>query len=227
MHYSPPKHIAIIMDGNGRWAKINNKPIKEGHRKGAEKAKEIIKLCLKKKIPFLTLYAFSSENWSRSESEVNGILDLLRYYLASDADSLINKNIAIKFIGDISAFPKDIQNKANSIENKSSKTPDLLVNIALNYGSKQEIANAVKNIFNNKIEPSIENISNNLYTSNLPDPDLLIRSGGEKRLSNFLLWQLAYTELYFCDILWPDFSEEDFENALKDFSNRERRFGGR
>ncbi|MDX1949783.1 MAG: polyprenyl diphosphate synthase [Rickettsiales bacterium] len=222
-----PNHIAIIMDGNGRWAKQNSKSTKEGHRRGAERAKETIKLCLEKRISFLTLYAFSSENWSRPKDEVTDIIDLLRFYLSDDAEALIKKNIAIKFIGDISAFPNDVQIRAKNIEDKSSASPKLSVNIALNYGSKQEITNAVKALISGNIEASIEAIESNLYTAKIPDPDLLIRTGGEKRLSNFLLWQSAYTELYFCDVLWPDFNKEEFEKAIEDFSNRERRFGGR
>lgn len=222
-----PSHIAIIMDGNGRWANANKKAIKEGHKKGAEVAKEIVKSCLNKKIKFLTLYAFSSENWARPEDEVKDLINLLRFYLADDAEALIKKGIRLKFIGDIKAFPEDIQKKCAELEKKSSVNPDLVVSIALNYGSRQEISNAFK-IINEKGEaPTLENINKYLYTSELPDPDLLIRTGGDQRLSNFLLWQCAYTELYFCDTLWPDFNEAELDKAIIEFSKRERRFGGR
>ncbi len=226
-NFQLPTHIAIIMDGNGRWAAANKKAIREGHKKGAEIAKETVKSCLNKKIKFLTLYAFSSENWARPEEEVKDLINLLRLYLADDAEALIKKNIRLKFIGDIKAFPEDVQKKCSELEKKSSLNPELTVSIALNYGSKQEIANALQIIKKKNEVSTIENIGKYLYTAELPDPDLLIRTGGDHRLSNFLLWQSAYTELYFCDTFWPDFNETELDKAIEEFSRRERRFGTR
>jgi undecaprenyl diphosphate synthase len=223
-----PAHLAIIMDGNGRWAKKNNLPIKNGHRKGAETAKVIIEECVKKGISYLTLYTFSSENWNRPEGEVKDILVLLQYYLQNEALELAKDNIKVKFIGDISAFAEDIQDLCGEIENKSSENSKLQLNLALNYGSKLEIVEAVNKILESGQNKVTENeISKHLYTSNTPDPDLMIRTGGDQRISNFLLWQLAYTELYFCETLWPEFGVDDLGKAIKDYSNRERRFGGR
>lgn len=221
------EHIAIIMDGNNRWATAKGLSTKEGHTQGAETARNVIEYSAKAKIKYLTLYAFSSENWTRPEEEVSAIKTLLKYYLSSKSDELIKNGMKLKFIGDVMEFGKDIAKKCAEIEEKSKDNDVMSINIALNYGSRKELENAFKAIKQNSEEISQESIKSHLYTKNIPDPDLLIRTGGEKRISNFLLWQLAYTELYFTDVLWPDFDENDFKNAVEDFKRRERRFGGR
>ena len=224
-----PAHLAIIMDGNNRWAKKRVLPTKAGHKKGAETAKNTVKSCLNKGIKYLTLYTFSSENWNRPEDEINDILTLLRGYLKNEAPKLLKENISIRFIGDLSAFPQDIYDLCKSLSEKSEdKQHQLTVNIALNYGSRQEIINAANRLLNSaKTNIDIEDFEAELYTKDIPDPDLLIRTGGDKRISNFLLWQSAYTEFYFCETLWPDFDEAELNAAIEDYSKRERRFGSR
>jgi len=222
-----PKHIAIIMDGNGRWANKNSVSTKEGHKNGAEAAKLIIEDAAKKGVKFLTLYAFSSENWKRSAQEVEAIKDLLEYYLDNEAEELIRKGVKLNFIGDYDAFGEKISQRCEYLINISKDNNLISANIALNYGARQEIERALKLINENKEEISQENISKNLYGNNFPDPDLLIRTGGEKRISNFLLWQISYSELYFSDVLWPDFKKDEFEKALEEYNSRHRRFGAR
>ena len=221
------KHLAIIMDGNGRWAEKKRLPVAAGHKQGAEAAKEITKACVELGIKFLTLYTFSSENWSRPEDEVENILKLLKFYLGDEAEKLSEKGIKLKFIGELSAFSDDIQKRCGELESKSLKNEKLTVNIALNYGGRQEIVYAVNKAIKNKKEVSSEDFSKLLHTSEIPDPDLLIRTGGDLRISNFLLWQCAYTELYFIETLWPDFNKQELIKAIEDFNSRERRFGGR
>ncbi len=215
------------MDGNGRWAEKKKLPVSAGHKQGAEAAKEITKACVELGIEHLTLYTFSSENWNRPESEVENILKLLKYYLGEEAEKLAKKGVKLKFIGDISAFSDDIQHRCRELENKSSSNDRLTVSIALNYGGRQEIVNAVNIAVKNKKELSTDEFSALLYTNKTPDPDLLIRTGGDLRLSNFLLWQCAYTEFYFTETLWPDFNKDELVKAIGDYNNRERRFGGR
>lgn len=226
MHHNI-NHLAIIMDGNGRWAKKKSATVSAGHKAGAETAQQITKSCLKLGINYLTLYTFSSENWNRSEEEVKNILGLLKFYLGSEAEKLSKKGIKLKFIGDISAFSEDIKLRCKKLENKDIKNAKLIVNIALNYGGRQEIVNATNLAIKNGKKVDIDKFSKLLYTDKIPDPDLLIRTGGDLRISNFLLWQCAYTEFYFTETLWPDFDEKELLNAIKDFNNRERRFGGR
>ncbi len=221
------KHLAIIMDGNGRWAKKRMLPIVAGHKKGAEAAKEITKACIEFGISYLTLYTFSSENWNRSEEEVKNLLNLLKFYLGDEAEEMARNGIKLKFIGDISAFSDDIKNRAKELEDKTAFNKRLTVNIALNYGGRQEIVQAANRAIEQGKSITVEEFGNLLYTSESPDPDLLIRTGDEVRLSNFLLWQAAYTELYFTETLWPDFGREELQKALGDFKSRERRFGGR
>ncbi len=215
------------MDGNGRWAKKNKVSVAGGHKQGAEAAKALTKACLELGINYLTLYTFSSENWKRPEKEVKNILNLLKYYLGDEAEKLAKNGVAIKFVGDISAFSKDIQKRCDELENKTAKNKKLVVSIALNYGGRQEIIQAANKACKLGKKITEKAFSELLYTANTPDPDLLIRTGGDLRISNFLLWQCAYTEFYFTEILWPDFSKNELLRAVEDFSSRERRFGGR
>lgn len=221
------QHLAIIMDGNGRWAKQRDLSIGDGHKKGGETAKEIAKNCIEKGIKYLTLYTFSSENWKRDKSEIEGIIELLKYYLDRDSDELIQNGVNLRFIGDLTAFPEAVIEKCNNVSKLSKENNKLFLSIALNYGGKQEIVNAIKIAIEENLEANIENISNKLYTAPYPDPDLLVRTGGDQRVSNFLLWQMAYTEFYFTEVLWPDFDMKCLEEAIEDFNKRERRFGGR
>jgi len=224
------QHLAIIMDGNGRWAKSRNLPRTAGHKRGAETARKIIELCGNSGIKHLTLYTFSAENWNRPQDEVNDLMGLLKFYLGREVKNLHKQGIKLNFIGDRSKLSKDIVTKIIEAEELTKKNENLLLNIALSYGSRQEILEVTKQIAsdykNGKIEEITEQIfENNLYTNISPDPDLLIRTGGEQRISNFLLWQMAYTELYFTDTLWPDFNEECLKQAIEEFDKRERRFG--
>ena len=227
-----PNHIAIIMDGNGRWA--NNKGLTrhQGHKEGKESAKEIVKTCAELGVKNLTLFAFSTENWKRPKKEVDLLMDLLHNSLMSELKELKDNNIRLTTIGDISKIPFIVRTFLKKVCDDTKNNNLMTLTLALNYGSRNEIINSVKNIAdkvkNNII--SVKNIDENiinehLYTRNLPNVDLLIRTGGEKRVSNFLLWQIAYAEMYFTDILWPDFKKEDFLHALQDYQKRERRFG--
>jgi undecaprenyl diphosphate synthase len=220
------------MDGNGRWAKKNSKSTISGHKKGIEVAQEIITEASKIKIPFVSLYAFSCENWKRDEAWVNSFLDLLRWYFKNQIKELIKNNVRLKIIGDRSKFPEDIQTLFIYAEDQTKNCNLITVNLALSYSGKDEITRAVKKIAlkvkNGKISPELidqDIISNHLDTNYLPDPDLLIRTSGETRISNFMLWQLAYTEFVFYDKLWPDFTKQDFDNAIMVFQKRERRYG--
>ena len=227
-----PNHIAIIMDGNGRWAKKIGKQRIFGHENGAKSVKECISGALDLGIKNLTLYVFSMENWERPKFEVNALMKLLVSSLENEFDSLNKNNIKITAIGDTNSLTSNTRKKLNEVISKTSKNNKLNLNLAISYGSRQELVNAIK-IISYKVKNNIiseekidENIINeHLYTRNLPSLDLLIRTGGESRVSNFLLWQIAYAELFFTDILWPDFRKEDFFNAIVDYQNRERRFG--
>ena len=231
-----PKHVAIIMDGNGRWAKAHNKSRSYGHRNGSENVIKIVEACCELNIKYLTLYAFSTENWRRPEEEKKALFKLLKEFYKKEIKRLISNNILVKHIGDIEAFPKDTVKTIKETERETSekcKEPILTVILALNYGFRDEMKNAVKNICKD-IKNEIINIddinetliSNYLYTKNIPDPDFIIRTSGENRLSNFLMYQASYSELYFTNILWPDFSKEDFKISINEYSNRIRRFGG-
>ena len=232
-HLSFPKHIGIIMDGNRRWAKLNGLKSIDGHKKGANNVKEIINIAVGCDVKYLTLFAFSSENWKRTKREVQDLISLLRYFLKKQINDLLKNDICIKVLGEITLFPKDIIKDLNKLVDASKHNKKLQLIIAINYGSRQEITNSVKRIAsylsNKKISIDDINeklISDCLYTSGLPDPDLIIRTGGDCRLSNFLLWQAAYTELLFVKKPWPEFSKDDFIAAISEFNNRERRFGG-
>jgi undecaprenyl diphosphate synthase len=227
-----PVHIAVIMDGNGRWAKRRGLPRTAGHKKGADTVQRIIKSCIEEEIGYLTLYAFSSENWQRPKDEVRDLMTLLKFYLAKELTSLHKQNIRLCIIGDRGDLDAEIQEKISHAEMLTKDNTALTLSIALSYGSQQEMVAAMKTIAIDVEQGKVswENVNEDtlsaaLYTGGLPDPDLLIRTGGEQRLSNFLLWQCAYTELYFTPVLWPDFSHDDFTAALADFATRERRYG--
>lgn len=232
-----PAHVAIIMDGNGRWAKKRGLPRLAGHNAGMQAMKEIVKRASVLGVKNLTVYAFSTENWKRSDEEVGGIFKLLIKYVDSELKELHSNNVRVRILGDYSVIPKlAIERLEKSLETTKNNT-GLQFNIALNYGSRKEIVRAVNNIIedmeNDIISGEIdeETISRYLYTGdengNIPDPDLIIRTSGEERLSNFMLWQSAYSEFEFTDVLWPDFTPEEFERLIEAFQNRDRRFGGR
>ncbi len=219
------KHVAIIMDGNGRWGLKHNKSRNYGHRAGLKTVEKIIKISIKKKIPYLTLFAFSTENWRRPQKEINFLLKLLENFLQTKLNQLIEQKIKLKIIGNKNKFPKRIKKIINYSENKTKKNKRLLINLAINYGSKSEIVESIKRILKKKQNVSEKKISSNLYTSDIPDPDILIRTGNTKRLSNFLLWQLAYSEIFFEKKLWPDFNENDYLKILNKFKLIKRNFG--
>ena len=227
-----PNHIAIIMDGNGRWAKKRGLPRSAGHAAGSKNFKDIAKYCNKIGLKYLTVYAFSTENWRRPKEEVAAIMDILRDYL-KDSKNFKHENIKVKFIGNLSVLDEDIQQLIIEAEDGSADATGLNLNIALNYGGRDEIVNAVKNISENVVDNKIsideiseELISDYLYTAGQPDPDLIIRPSGEYRLSNYLIWQAAYSEYWFSNVLWPDFSPKHLEKAIDEFNSRNRRFGG-
>ena len=222
---NPIKHVAIIMDGNGRWGLKHNKSRNYGHRAGLKTVEKIIKISIKKKIPYLTLFAFSTENWRRPQKEINFLLKLLESFLQTKLNKLIEQKIKLKIIGDKNKFPKKIKRIINHSEDKTKKNKKLHINLAINYGSKSEIVESIKRILKNKQNVSEKKISSNLYTSDIPDPDILIRTGNTKRLSNFLLWQLAYSEIFFEKKLWPDFNENDYLKILNKFKLIKRNFG--
>ena len=221
-----PKHVAFIMDGNRRWAKKKKLPVIEGHKMGSEITKKIVAKSLKLGIKYLTFYSFSTENWNRSRSEVLKSQKLLEFYLDSEIENFKKKKINFTFIGDISKFSSVVRNKLINLKNITSDFSKLFFILALSYGSRDEIIEAVKKITKNIKKINENDISNNLMTSSFPDPDLVIRTSGEKRLSNFLLWQIAYSELYFTKTLWPDFNVTRYSLALKNYVSRKRRFGG-
>lgn len=228
-----PKHIAIIMDGNGRWAKKRGKPRIIGHHAGVDAVREIVRACGEINIECLTLYTFSSENWRRPELEVMGLMKLLSQTLTKEINELDRNNVRLSTIGRMSGLPEEIQNRFQTAIEQLAKNDGLHLILALNYGGRAEIVDAVriiaKKVKNNEIEPhqiDDETIQRHLYLGNVPDPDLLIRTSGEMRISNYLLWQIAYSELYVTPILWPDFSPECLFDALRDYQSRVRRFGG-
>ncbi|MEE0265190.1 MAG: isoprenyl transferase [Acutalibacteraceae bacterium] len=228
-----PEHIGIIMDGNGRWAKQRNLPRSAGHTAGAKNFRTITKYCSNIGIKYLTVYAFSTENWKRPADEVNALMKLFKSYLEEAISDFKDEDIVVKFIGDKSAFSPELQKLIDENERMSANRTGMVLNIAMNYGSRDEILQAVKNIASQVKEGSLsvddittDVISNNLYTAGQPDPDLVIRPSGEYRISNFLLWQSAYTEYVIMDVLWPDFSEKMLDEALIEYAKRNRRFGG-
>ncbi len=221
---NPLNHVAIIMDGNGRWGLRNKKSRNAGHKAGLKTVEKIIKETIKNKIKFLTLYAFSTENWKRPQKEIKFLFNLLENFLKNKIADLNEQKIRLKIIG-----KKNFSNKLNSLlvrsEKKTSKNKKLQINLALNYGSKTELINAFKELIKNKENINEKNLKKYLETKNIPDPDLLIRTGNTKRLSNFLLWQLAYSEIFFEKKLWPDFNEKDYTKIIKKFKRIKRNFG--
>jgi len=221
---NPLNHVAIIMDGNGRWGLKHKNSRNEGHKSGLNTVEKIIKETIKQKISYLTLYAFSTENWNRPKKEINYLFNLLEDFLSQKIEDLHNQNIKLNIIG-IKNFSKKLNKLLKLSEKKTSKNKILQINLALNYGSKNEIINAVKKLNKSKDKVNEKNFSKYLHTKNIPDPEILIRTGDTKRLSNFLLWQLAYTEIFFEKKLWPDFNERDFIKIIKKFKLIKRNFG--
>ncbi len=227
-----PQHIGIIMDGNGRWAKMRGLPRTAGHSAGAKNFKTIARYCNELGVKYLTVYVFSTENWKRPQTEIDNILKLLKDYLL-DVDAYKSENIALKFIGDRTAFSSEIIELINHAEETSKTATGLTVNMALNYGGRNEIVEAVKSLSRDVADGKLkadditeEMVGERLYTAGQPDPEFIIRPSGELRLSNFLIWQAAYSEFWYSDVLWPDFSKQDLDCAIDDYNKRNRRFGG-
>ena len=227
-----PNHIAIIMDGNGRWAKLKGKPRVFGHKNGVTSVRQVIEACAEININYLTLYAFSTENWNRPKLEVKTLMALLVSSLKKELKTLQKNNIKLNTIGNLESLPKKAQKELAEVIEKTKNNSTLTLTLALSYGSREEIVNVIKNIskkvVNNELRVEEINekiINNHLYTFSLPDVDFMIRTSGEKRISNFLLWQMAYAELYFTDTFWPDFRKENLFKAVLEYQNRERRFG--
>ena len=228
-----PNHLAIIMDGNRRWARDHALDIAIGHDEGAQTLKKICKAASNQAINYLTVFAFSSENWSRSTKEIDALMGLMRRFLIQETDELVTENVRLRIIGDRSVFDDELQKLFSMVEQKTRNNSGLVLTIAVNYGGRQDIAQAVVALANQLSkgfdipeERAVTAVKSHLMTQDLPDVDLLIRTGGEKRISNFLLWDASYAELYFSDKLWPDFSETDLKSALDDYGTRNRRFGG-
>ena len=221
---NPLKHVAIIMDGNGRWGLKYKNSRNAGHKSGLKTVEKIIKETIKNKISYLTLFAFSTENWKRPQKEINYLFNLLENFLSNRISDLNRQNIKLKILGSKKFSPK-LNKLLNNSEKRTSKNTKLQINLALNYGSKSELIDAFKKIKKSKSIINEKNLSNNLQTKNLPDPDILIRTGNTKRLSNFLLWQLAYSEIFFEKKLWPAFNEKDYNRIIKEYKNIKRNFG--
>ena len=222
---NPVKHVAIIMDGNGRWGVQHKQSRNAGHREGLNVVETVIEECIKEKIKHLTLYTFSTENWKRPKKEINFLFDLLENFLTKKIDNLIKKKIKLKFIGELNKLPKNLKTLIKASEKLTSQKSIIQVNIALNYGSKNELIKSIKLINNKRISINEGNIDKNLFTVGIPDPDLMIRTGDTQRLSNFMLWQLVYTEIFFEKKLWPDFNKKDFKKILDRFKKIKRNFG--
>ena len=221
-----PKHIAFIMDGNGRWAKKRNKDRNFGHSQGVAAFERVVKYCFELNIKCITFFAFSTENWKRSNDEVNGLLNILRNFLNEKCEEFIKANVKLNILGDISKFPKDIIKACEDIVEKTKKCNKYILNLALNYGARDEILHAANRCIQNKLPLTAENFEKYLFTAGQPDPDLIIRTSGEIRLSNFLLYQAAYSELYFTKTLWPSFSVAGLKRAILIYQSKSRRFGG-
>jgi len=225
-----PNHIAIIMDGNGRWAKQRNKNRIYGHNQAKKSVKECVEYCVEHKIKFLSLFTFSTENWNRPKLEVKALMKLLNIVLKEEINHLIKQNIKVKVIGDISKIPEKTEMNLKKAIDKTKNNSGLTLILAINYSGKWDILNATKKILLDKNRINLKNFNDNIFenyltTANIPEPELIIRTSGEHRISNFYLWQAAYSELFFTDILWPDFNKKELNNAIFEFQNRERRFG--
>jgi undecaprenyl diphosphate synthase len=230
--YAPPKHVAIIMDGNGRWAKARGLPRTAGHRKGVEAVRRTVEAARELGVPYLTMFGFSSENWRRPEGEVFDLMQLLRFYLRSEIAELHKNGVRLRVIGDRAKLSGDIVTMIEKAEELTRNNTELNLIIALSYGARQEIVEATRQMVRDALEGRLspeeiteESFSARLLTRDVPDPDLLVRTSGEQRISNFLLWQSAYTELVFVDTLWPDFTKRDLEDAIREFNRRDRRYG--
>lgn len=228
-----PEHIGIIMDGNGRWAKAKGYPRTVGHKAGVETIRRILKEAQRLGVKYITLYAFSTENWKRPKEEVGALMKLLVQYFRLELNELHENGVVVNTIGDISKLPKECIEEIKKAKEKTKNNTGIVMNLALNYGGRDEIVRAVKLLSKDVAEGKIsaeeideKSIENYLYTAGMPDPDMIIRPSGEQRLSNFLLWQCAYSEFWYSDINWPDFTEQDLRRAIFDFQNRDRRFGG-
>ena len=221
-----PKHVAIIMDGNGRWGLKKKKSRNYGHTEGVKVVEKIIEASISNKIKYLTLYTFSTENWRRPKKEISFLIYLLEKYIDQQFENLLKKNVKLKILGNLNKFPSSLKKKLNKVQKVSNKNNKIQINLALNYGSKEEIITSVKKIINSSKPINEKNISKNLYTKNIPDPEILIRTGNRFRLSNFLLWQTSYTEIFFVKKLWPDFTKIDFNKIIFEFKKMRRNFGG-
>ncbi len=222
----PPKHVAIIMDGNGRWGLKKKKSRNYGHKKGLLTVEHIIDAAIKKKIQYLTLFVFSTENWRRPSNEINFLFSLLQNYIDKEINNLKKKNLKINIIGNIKPFPTKLKSRLIKIQNLTKNNNKIQINMALNYGSRDEIINAIKKLNKKKIIINENNICKNLYTHNMPDPEILIRTGNTNRISNFLIWQTIYTEIFFEKKMWPDFTKLDFYRIINRYKKINRRFGG-
>ena len=232
MASTSPRHVAIIMDGNGRWAQSRGVPRAKGHEAGADSVRAVVRECRKRGVEALTLYSFSTENWKRPPDEVSALMSLLKTYVLQERLELMDQGIKVRVIGQMSRLPLFVRKPLGVLCKDSSKNSGMVLNLALSYGSRAEIVSVVRQVardaVDGKLDPDAiteQAVTDRLYTAGLPDPDLLIRTSGELRLSNFLLWQLAYTEIYVTDTYWPDFREPQLEEAFKDFAGRRRRFG--
>ena len=223
---NPPKHVAIIMDGNGRWGIKKKKNRNYGHKKGIETVEKIISAAIQKKIKYLTLFVFSTENWRRPLKEVNYLFSLLNSFIDKEINNILKKNIKIKVIGDTKPFPNQLKKKIKKVEKVTFLNNKIQINMALNYGSRQEIIHSLKKLKKNHLQINEKNINKNLYTSGIPDPEILIRTGNTNRISNFLIWQSIYTEIFFEKKMWPDFTKNDFFKIIKKFNKIDRNFGG-
>ncbi len=221
-----PQHVAIIMDGNGRWGLKKKKSRNYGHKKGLETVEKVIEAAIYKKIKYLTLFVFSTENWKRPIKEVNYLIRLLNKYIDKEISNLLKKNIKINVIGDISPFPTVLKNKIKKISSLSKTNNKIQINMALNYGSRQEIVKAINSLNKNNLKINEKNINKFLYTHDVPEPEILIRTGNTKRISNFLTWQIIYSEIFFVKKMWPDFSKYDFYKIIENYKKIERKFGG-
>ena len=221
-----PKHVAIIMDGNGRWGLRKKKSRNYGHTEGVKVVEKIIEASISNKIKYLTLYTFSTENWKRPKKEIFFLIYLLEKYIDQQFETLLKKNIKLKILGNLNKFPNSLKKKLNKAQKISNKNDKIQINLALNYGSKEEIITSVKKIIKSSKSINEKNIRSYLYTKDIPDPEILIRTGNRFRLSNFLLWQISYTEIFFVKKLWPDFNKNDFNKIIFQFKKMRRNFGG-